>query len=58
MQRLVGLPAHRAAVADATRALLADENLPARAATHVTRWARRNRLPLAPSAAATTLARR
>jgi hypothetical protein len=45
-------------VADATRALLADENLPARAATHVTRWARRNRLPLAPSAAATTLARR
>ena len=56
MQRLVGVPAHRAAVADATRALLADDNLPARAATHVTRWARRNRLPL--NAAPTTVAAR
>lgn len=58
MQRLVAVPARRAAVADATRALLADDNLPARAATHITRWARRNRLPLPPSAAPTTLARR
>jgi len=59
MQRLVTVPAHRAVVADATRALLADDDLPARAATHITRWARRDRLPLPPSAAApTTLARR
>ena len=58
MQRLVSVPARRAAVADATRALLADDNLPARAATHIARWARRNRLPLPPSAAPTTLARR
>lgn len=47
MQRLASVPAHRAAVAEAARSLLADENLPARAVTHVTRWARRNRLPLA-----------
>ncbi|MFO0608211.1 MAG: hypothetical protein U0324_33910 [Polyangiales bacterium] len=57
MQRLVSAPAHRAAVAEAARALLADENLPARAVTHVTRWARRNRLPLAPAAAPTVAAR-
>jgi len=48
MQQLVTVPLHRAIVVDAARTLLADENLPARAVTHIVRWARRHQVPVTP----------
>lgn len=48
IQRLITEPAHRATALEATRALLADDALPARAAAHVVRWARRHRIPIVP----------
>ncbi len=57
MERLVSVPAHRAAVQSALRALLADENLPAEAVSHVTRWAREHHLTLPANVSSTTGAR-